>query len=112
MSNLPDIIEWSRNRDMGAKPWLLLGKGPSYAKLKNVDASQFRLISLNHVVRERPVDIAHIIDLDVVHDCAHEIDANAGVLWMPAHPHVDCRPSEKPLWAWAQEVPVLRKLAA
>jgi len=111
LSYLPDIIEWSRDRAMGSRPWLLLGKGPSYAKLKNVDCSQFRLMSLNHVVRERPVEIAHIIDLDVVHDCAQAIDSNAGTLWMPAHPHVNCAPSEKPLWEWANEVPVLRKLA-
>lgn len=112
MSHLPDILEWARGQGMADRPWLLLGKGPTYAKLRGVDASRFRLVSLNHVVREQPVDIAHIIDLDVVHDCADAIEAHAGVLWMPAHPHVDCRPSEKPLWQWTKEVPVLRKLAA
>lgn len=112
MNNIPDILEWSRGRNMGVGNWLMLGKGPTYAKLRNVDTSTFRLLSLNHVIRQQPVEIAHIIDLDVVHDCADAIDANAGVLWMPAHPHVDCRPSEKPLWEWADEVPVLRKLAA
>lgn len=112
MNHLPDILAWSRDKAMGDTPWLMLGKGPSYSKLRNVDVSGFRLLSLNHVVRERPVDIAHIIDLDVVHHCADAIDAHAGVLWMPAHPHVDCRPSEKPLWQWAREVPVLRKLAS
>ncbi|HCH0556590.1 TPA: hypothetical protein NKO30_006722 [Pseudomonas aeruginosa] len=112
MKNIPDIIEWSRSRSMDRGTWLMLGKGPSYGKLRNVDTSAFRLVSLNHVVRQHAVEIAHIIDLDVVHDCADAIDANAGVLWMPAHPHVACKPSEKPLWEWAREVPVLRKLAA
>ncbi|MFT3755792.1 MAG: hypothetical protein QM769_07555 [Pseudoxanthomonas sp.] len=112
MNNIPDIIEWARGRDMGSGTWLMLGKGPTYRKLRNIDASAFRLVSLNHVVRQQPVEIAHIIDLDVVHDCAEAIDANAGVLWMPAHPHVDHRPSPKPLWEWATEIPVLRKLAA
>ena len=109
---MPDIIEWARGRDMGSGIWLMLGKGPSYAKLRNVDPSAFRLVSLDQVVRQQPVEIAHIIDLDVVRDCAEAIDANAGVLWMPAHPHVDCKASEKPLWEWAKEIPVLRKLAA
>lgn len=108
---IPDVIQWSRSRDMQEGTWLMLGKGPTYRKLRNIDASAFRLLSLNHVVREQPVEVAHIIDLDVVHDCADALDANAGVLWMPAHPHVNHRPSEKPLWEWAKEVPVLRKLA-
>lgn len=108
---LPTINEWAASRSSDDRPWLMLGKGPSYAKLKNVDVSRFRLLSLNHVVREQPVEVAHVIDLDVVHDCADAIEANAEVLWMPAHPHVDCRPSAKPLWEWAEEVPVLRRLA-
>lgn len=111
MNTIPDIVGWARGQDMDGRPWLMLGKGPTFAKLASVDTSGFRLLSLNHVVRERPVDIAHIIDLDVVHDCADAIDRNAGTLWMPAHPHVDCRPSPRPLWEWAKDVPVLRKLA-
>ena len=111
MSQIPDIIEWARGQSMHERPWLMLGKGPSFAKLRGVDTSRFRLLALNHVVRERPVDIAHAIDLDVVQDCADAIDAHAGVLWMPAHPHVDCKPSAKPLWEWMGEIPLLQKLA-
>lgn len=111
MTGLPDIIRWAHGRDMGQRPWLILGKGPTFAKLSQVDTSGYGLLALNHVVRERPVDIAHAIDLDVVHDCADAILANAGVLWMPAHPHVDCKPDPRPLWSWCDEVPVLRTLA-
>lgn len=112
MNTLPDLVRWSRGQDMTSRPWLMLGKGPTFAKLRNVDTDAFRLLSLNHVVRERPVDVAHVIDLDVVHDCADAIYSNARTLWMPAHPHVNCVPSEKPLWSWVDEVPVLSKLAA
>lgn len=111
MRRIPDITEWASSRPMNDRPWLVLGKGPSFAKLRNVDTSGFNLMSLNHVVRERPVEVAHIIDLDVVHDCAEAIEKHAGALWMPAHPHVDCRPSEKPLWDWIDQVPVLKRLA-
>lgn len=111
-SRIPDIVEWARTRSFADRPWLMLGKGPSYTKLRNVDTSSYGLLSLNHVVRERPVDIAHIIDLDVVHSCADAIERNAGVLWMPAHPHIACKPTAKPLWDWCDEVPLLRKLAA
>jgi hypothetical protein len=112
MNGLPDIVQWASTQAMAASPWLMLGKGPSYAKLASANIDGYRLLALNHVVRERPVDIAHAIDLDVVQDCAQALLANAGVLWMPAHPHVDCKPSQRPLWSWCDEVPVLRTLAA
>lgn len=111
MNRIPDIVEWASNCSSDDRPWLVLGKGPTYSKLKNVDTTLFRTLALNHVVRERAVDVAHAIDLDVVRDCAEAIGRNAGVLWMPAHPHVDCKPSAKPLWQWVDEVPLLAKLA-
>lgn len=111
MSRIPDIQEWSSKFDINARPWLVLGKGPSYSKIKNVQTSDFFLMSLNHVVRERPVDVAHVIDLDVVSSCADEIWSNAKTLVMPLHPHVDCRPSSRPLTELLDEVPVLRRLA-
>ena len=107
---LPDILQWASNQQMADSPWLILGKGPSFAKLAGARTDGYRLLALNHVVRERPVDIAHAIDLDVVHDCAEAMLKHAGVLWMPAHPHVDCKPSERPLWSWCDDVPVLAQL--
>lgn len=110
MTTLADITEWSACHQVADSPWLMLGKGPSYAKFSGARTAEYRLLALNHVVRERPVDIAHAIDLDVVHDCADALLQNAGVLWMPAHPHVGCVPSERPLWSWCDEVPVLAQL--
>jgi len=111
MTTLPDITEWATRHDVAGHPWLILGKGPSYAKFANARTDGYRLLALNHVVRERPVDIAHAIDLDVVHDCADALLKHAGVVWMPAHPHVDCAPSQRPLWSWCDELPVLAQLA-
>ncbi|MEO7938317.1 MAG: hypothetical protein ABIR55_06810, partial [Burkholderiaceae bacterium] len=111
MSGLPDIIQWAASQHMQARSWLILGKGPSYAKFAAANTDDYRLLALNHVVRQQPVDIAHAIDLDVVHDCADGLLQNAGVLWMPAHPHVDCKPSQRPLWSWCDEIPVLAQLA-
>lgn len=111
MNGLPDITRWAAGQQMQARPWLMLGKGPSYAKFASANTAGYRLLALNHVVRQQPVDIAHAIDLDVVHDCADALLQNAGVLWMPSHPHVDCTPSERPLWSWCSDVPVLAQLA-
>ncbi|MGH8614703.1 MAG: glycosyltransferase [Gammaproteobacteria bacterium] len=79
------------------RPWLILGKGPSFSKLTEFDVSEYRTLSLNHAVRERKVDVAHIIDYDVVEHCGESLLQNAGVLVMPWHPHMQNKPSYKTL---------------
>ncbi|MGH6751728.1 MAG: hypothetical protein ACREO0_01855 [Pseudoxanthomonas sp.] len=111
MRHIPDIVEWSAGRDMNHRPWLVLGKGPSYAKIKNIDTDGFSLLALNHVVRERPVEVAHAIDLDVVQDCADAIWRNAGTLIMPLHPHVEHSASARTIHELADEVPILGRMA-
>jgi hypothetical protein len=107
-----DAIQWAKARDMNSKAWLVLGKGPTYAKIRNVRLADYHTLALNHVVRQQPVDIAHAIDLDVVTECADAIESNAGVLVMPMHPHVDCRPSRMDLNSLVHEVPVLGRMAS
>ena len=105
-----DVIQWSADFNPHEKPWLILGKGPSFQKIKNVDLTGYYTCSLNHVVRELPVTLAHIIDIDVVAHCANEIDNNARFLILPFRPHVKNRPSEKTLEDFVNELPILRKL--
>lgn len=111
MSKAIEFREWAKRQDVNNRPWLLLGKGPSFSKLPQIDLSKFRVCTLNHVIRQVPADIAHVIDIDVVQDCATDIYRNARVLAMPYHPHVDCRPSERSINDFIGELPVLRKLA-
>lgn len=107
---LPDIIQWARLFDADQKPWLILGKGPSYQRIRDVRLEDFYTCSLNHVVREHRVDLAHVIDIDVVSDCAEAIDRNAAYLALPFFPHVNHRPTSKTLVEFADEIPLLRKL--
>lgn len=110
---MQDVFTWLRGHPSQVQsPWLILGKGDSYAGFASYDTSGYRLLSLNHVVRDRRVDIAHAIDLDVVLDCAEAIEANAGVLVMPWVPHQKFRPGRQNLGELAETVPVLAKLAA
>lgn len=74
--------------------WLVLGKGPSFEKRKKIDISSFKLMSLNHVVEKIQVDVAHIIDLDVVEDCEDAIYGNAKYLVMPWFPHIKNKPGK------------------
>lgn len=68
---------------------MLLGKGPTFSKRSRYDLSEYDLtIGLNHVVREMPVDLAHIIDLEVVEHCGQALHENCKFLVMPWIPHI------------------------
>jgi hypothetical protein len=107
------FFDWFAERGFrDGPPWLILGKGPSYARRGELDLAAYKTLSLNHVVREGPVDVAHAIDLDVVVDCAAAIERHAAVLVMPWIPHVRMKPGDRDLDALAREVPVLARLAS
>ncbi|MBK8101492.1 MAG: hypothetical protein IPK26_30800 [Planctomycetes bacterium] len=93
-----------------ARPWLVLGKGPTFAQFSAAHRQQHNLFALNHVVRETAVDLAHAIDIDVVKTCAAHLDAHARFLLMPRVPHVDSRPGERLLEEWLAEIPELYEL--
>jgi hypothetical protein len=97
MSELKSFFDWYRERISSEKPWLVLGKGPSYQKITDHDLTGFYLVSLNHVVEKVRVTAAHVIDLDVVLACQESIDRNAEVLVMPWVPHVDNKPGTQNL---------------
>ena len=104
------FFDWIEQECLLNKTWLILGKGPSFGLLQQYDVTRFETLSLNHVVRERPVTVAHVIDIDVVSDCGDAILTNARVLVMPWYPHVDNRVGKKSLEDWITQIPVLRQL--
>jgi hypothetical protein len=108
--SLPDIMQWARSSEIHKKEWLILGKGPSYQFIENVNLNDFYTCSLNHVVREHPVDLAHIIDIDVVEDCRESIEKNARFLVLPYFPHVQHNPTSKSIHDFVKEMPVLQSL--
>lgn len=112
LSALPSFFEWLRQQPHPAQPWLILGKGPSFSKREAFDLGGYRLMSLNHVVRELAVDAAHIIDIDVVTACGETLTANAGIVVMPWFPHEQNQVGKTSLLEWAQRLPTLSKLAA
>ena len=95
---MKNFFDWIQHDHLtNSKPWLVLGKGPSFSKVNQYDLSSFNTIALNHSVREVIVDIAHIIDFDVFEDCWDSIDKNAKFLLLPWVPHIKNKPSEKNL---------------
>jgi hypothetical protein len=94
-----------------SRPWLILGKGPSFDRRGEFDLSGYELLALNHAVRELPVTAAHAIDIDVVQACGEAIERNARVLAMPWFPHENNAPGTRSLEDWAREIPALGRLA-
>jgi hypothetical protein len=105
------FFEWFNEGDFSAETtWLILGKGPSFTKRREFDLGPFKTISLNHAVRELPVDLAHVIDADVLQDCGESIEQNAGALVMPWYPHVNNVAGGKTLGELCEEIAPLRRL--
>jgi hypothetical protein len=106
------FFDWARTALHPDDPWLILGKGPSFTHRERYDLSAYRLLSLNHVVREQPVTLAHMIDFDVAESSADALLANAEFLVMPWHPHLRNRPGVETLADLVPRAPGLRQLEA
>jgi len=107
-----ELTEWIRTMRSDDRPWLVLGKGPTFAHRDRFDLGRYRLLSLNHAVRELPVEVAHIIDIDVVEDCADRLLENCQWLVMPRVPHIHQRLGPARLEDYCAAIPVLRELDA
>jgi hypothetical protein len=106
-----DLRQWASSHRLPDRPWLLLGKGPTFGRVREVRLDAFNVLGLNHVVREVPVDVAHAIDLDVVAACADQLRENCGWLVLPRRPHIDFRPAPRLLETFLDEIPILRELS-
>jgi hypothetical protein len=106
------FFDWFQDHASPDERWLMLGKGPSFALRGRLDLTGYRTLSLNHVAREQPVQVAHVIDLDVIEACGEALERNAGVVVMPWYPHVGNEVGNRTLEEHAREVPVLKRLEA
>ena len=106
-----EFDRWAAGRPFGDRTdFVVLGKGPTYARRSEFDLTGHVQISLNHVVAQQPVDIAHMIDFDVAEACADSIAANARWLLMPRHPHLQYKATLLSLDELIQYVPTLAAL--
>jgi len=106
------FFDWARTALRPTEPWLILGKGPTFSSRDEFDLAPYRVLSLNHVVREQPVTLAHMIDLDVAEACADALHANARFLVMPWFPHIRNQPGSDTLAELVARRSGLRQLEA
>jgi lipopolysaccharide biosynthesis glycosyltransferase len=106
-----DLGTWSSARPWPAKPWLIIGKGPTFSRRDDFDLNRFNTFALNHVLRELDVYVAHAIDVEVIRDTAGVLSARCQWLLMPRRPKENSRVSPKRLEDYFDELPVLRELS-
>lgn len=104
-----ELREWIRAAQFPDRPWLVLGKGPSFSRREEFPLDRFNLLGLNDVARELPVDIAHVIDIDVIASVAEDLVEQAEYLLMPRRPHIGNVATERKLESYFDEHPVLRE---
>ena len=73
------------------KPWLIIGKGPSFEKLPQNYNKTYYTLGLNHVFQRVSVDLGLFIDLDVLIGMT---DCLATSLLCPIFPHVNFVPTK------------------
>lgn len=83
-----EFDDWARAGNFGDAPWLVLGKGPTFADRRRLDLDRWTTVGLNHVVAEQRVDVAHFIDFDVAEDVGDALVHNAKWVLLPRHPHI------------------------
>ncbi len=105
-----EFDDWKASNPLPQRDWLIIGKGPTFEQRGNFDLAAYNTMSLNHVVQQQAVDVAHMIDFDVAQTCAAAIAANARWLLMPRHPHLAQRTTLLRLDELLQQNPVLAQL--
>ena len=105
-----ELRDWIRQSRFASKPWLVLGKGPTFSRRDEFPLSDYNLLGLNNVVSELRVDVAHIIDMDVAERCSEALLENCDHVLMPRRPHVGFSAGDRLLEDFFDDVPALREL--
>lgn len=88
------------------KPWLILGKGPSYSRIQFLKLEEVYIFGLNHVADLIKCNIAHAIDIDAVTPGFLKAD-NVLIPW---HPHIGNLPSKQTLLELVESNEILEQL--
>lgn len=75
------------------KPWLIVGKGPSFDMIGEVDLTQYNVIGLNHVIYKIDCLLGNVIDIDVLSKSEDKLKCLHIVT--PWYPHINFTPTRK-----------------
>lgn len=74
------------------KPWLIIGKGPSFDELLLHDLEKYNVLGLNEVCQIVKCQIGHFIDVEVL---SHNFIENCEAIVSPVRPHKNCKVSNR-----------------
>lgn len=84
------LQSWKPPTGFADRPALVVGKGPSVDRIKELDLPRYRVFTLNHAIKIVEVaDGAHFVDMEALSDCAESVAEKAKYLFMPYKPHVN-----------------------
>lgn len=106
-----ELSDWLRRPELAAKPWLVVGQGPTFACRGHFDLSAYSLWGLDHVARELRVDVAQVPDIQTAAALGERLEKQCRWLVMPRRPEINGKPGP-PLESCYDRAPVLRRLAA
>lgn len=75
-----------------SRPWLVVGKGPTFSRSGEVDWDKYHVVALNHAMTACPKQplVGHAIDVEVLDHLGEDL-AKVPILVMPWRPNVDCK---------------------
>lgn len=75
------------------KPYLILGKGPTFENIYKYDLEQYNVICLNHTAEIINCLIFHFIDTECISGKAIH---NSKIICCPIFPHINCKAKDDP----------------
>jgi len=105
--HLASFFEWHHLCRLD-QPWLIVGKGPTFAERSRHDLDGYNVLTLNDAIVHLPqAAVAHFTDWEAFVRCVDAIGASACVVCLPWHPHFAFKPAEHSLpelltWGGAQ----------
>lgn len=108
MLNIKQFI----NKDIRETPFLLIGKGPSFSNIKNININNYKVITLNHTVDVIPNPwLASLIDINVIEQTKRLYTAKN--ILIPYYPHLSLEEDPSPphinIEKFIKRYPILQK---
>jgi hypothetical protein len=95
--NLVSFFEW-HDLCRADLPWLILGKGPSFAARSRYDLAGYNVLTLNDAITyHTQADVAHFVDYEAFLRCTPALRACSATIAMPWHPHMEFKPADESL---------------
>ena len=99
MTTLGNFFDWFKSKTF-SKPWLIVGKGPTFDRVNEINLNDYHVLGLNHVMYRIPCLLGHAIDYDVYNKSEEKFLCRH--LVTPWEPHIDNSPGGHSVFSLAR----------